>query len=290
MSWGNAPRRELRIGDRALALGPQPLLMGIVNASPDSFSSGAEATDLTAQQAHAQSLIDAGAHIVDIGGESASPAAEHVAPGDEIERVTPLVRYVASRGALASVDTWKADVARAAIDAGAAIINDISGLEDPDIARECARSGTALVVMHNPGRPKERVLVDDLYTDVVSEVVDGLRELCDRARSYGVGAEQLIVDPGPDFGKTPPQTIALLQGLARLHELGCPVLLPISRKDFIGALTRRMPRERDAGTLGAIDACLRDGAHILRVHDVRAAATFLEVRGLLSRETASSGN
>jgi len=208
-------------------------------------------------------------------------------PAHEIELVVPLVERVASElGAIVSVDTYKPAVARAAIAAGARIVNDVSGLRDPALAEVCAQTGAALVVMHTRAAPRERLQDADLYGDITEEVLAFLRERVALAIARGVDPEQLIIDPGPDFAKTPAQTITLLTQMGRLHELGRPLLMAISRKDFIGALTRRPPRERLAGTLAALEHGVRHGAHVFRVHDVAAAADFLAVRAALSGEQA----
>ena len=185
---------------------------------------------------------------------------------------------------MVSIDTYKPPVARAAIAAGARIVNDVSGLRDPELAAVCAESGAALVLMHTAAAPRVRRQDPDLYGDVVGEVLDFLRERVAVALGAGVSREQLILDPGPDFAKTPAQTIALLAHVERLHELGLPLLMAISRKDFIGALTGRPPRERLAGTLAALAHGVDAGAHIFRVHDVAAAADFLTVRAALAGE------
>jgi len=263
--------------------------MGIVNASPDSFSDGGLHASLDARLELARELLGAGADILDIGGESASTGRPPVAPEEEIERVVPLVqRVVGELGALVSVDTYKPPVARAAIAAGARIVNDVSGLRDPALAEVCAQTGAALVVMHTRAAPRERLQDPGLYGDVVGEVLDFLRERVAVAIAHGVAPEQLLLDPGPDFAKTPAQTIRLLAQVGRLHELGRPLLMAISRKDFIGALTGRPPRERLAGTLAALAHGVEQGAHIFRVHDVVAAADFLAVRAALAGQTEPS--
>jgi dihydropteroate synthase len=281
----SAPARRLRACELTLELGDRPWLMGIVNASPDSFSDGGMHRGLDAQLALARELQDAGADILDIGGESATTGRPPVAPAEEIELVVPLVERVAGElGALVSIETYKPAVARAAVAAGARIVNDVSGLRDPELAEVCARTGAALVVMHTRAAPRERLQDPDLYDDVTSEVLDFLGERIALARSHGVEQAQLIVDPGPDFAKTPAQTIRLLSEVERLHELGRPLLMAISRKDFIGALTRRPPRERLAGTLAALAHGVERGAHLFRLHDVAAAADFLSVRRALAGE------
>jgi dihydropteroate synthase len=288
------PARSLRVGEVELELGERPLLMGIVNASPDSFSDGGRYRTLEDRVALARELRAAGADILDIGGESATTGRAPVAVEEEIERVVPLVERVVAledgasgassqRCALVvSVDTYKPAVARAAIAAGAAIVNDVSGLRDPELAEICAQTGAALVVMHTAAAPRQRLQDPDLYRDVLAETLGFLRERVALALAAGMVREQLIVDPGPDFAKTPAQTIELLAGVERLHELGLPLLLAISRKDFIGALTGRVPRERLAGTLAALAHGLDAGAQIFRVHDVAAAADFIAVRAALA--------
>jgi dihydropteroate synthase len=263
--------------------------MGVVNASPDSFSDGGRHTTLDQRVELAAELLGAGADILDVGGESASTDSPPVEVEQEIERVVPLIeRVVSELGAIVSVDTYKPAVARAAIVAGASIVNDVSGLRDPELAEVCAQTGAALVVMHTRAAPKQRMQDLDLYPDVVEDVLSFLRERIAVALRVGVAREQLIVDPGPDFAKTPSQTIELLADLSRLHSLECPLLMAISRKDFIGALTGRPPRERLAGTLAALAHGVEGGAHIFRVHDVAAASDFLTVRAALAGELVPS--
>lgn len=282
-----APAHRLRAGAHLLELGDRPWLMGIVNASPDSFSDGGLHRGLDAQVALARELLAAGADIIDVGGESASTGRPAVEVEREIELVAPLVEALAGElGALVSVDTYKPPVARAAIAAGASIVNDVSGLRDAELADICAQTGAALVLMHTRAAPRERLQDPDLYgEDIAGEVLGFLRERMDVAISRGVDREQLILDPGPDFAKTPAQTIRLLSEVDRLHELGRPLLMAISRKDFIGALTGRSPRERQAGTLAALAYGVRRGAHVFRVHDVAAAADFLAVSSALNGES-----
>jgi dihydropteroate synthase len=273
--------------------GERAWLMGIVNATPDSFSDGGVHATLEARVELARELLAAGADVIDVGGETGRTNLPAVAVEEEIARVVPLIERVAGElGALVSVDTYKPAVARAAIDAGAAIVNDVSGLRDPALAEVCAATGAALVVMHTRAAPKVRLQDPELYADVVEDVLVFLRERIAVARGLGVAEEALIVDPGPDFTKTPAQTIELLREAERLHQLGRPVLMALSRKDFIGALTGRSPRERGAGTLAALAHGLDAGGHIFRVHDVAAAADFIAVREALrgtGRLPAASG-
>jgi dihydropteroate synthase len=281
--------QRLRARDRTLQLGERPCLMGIVNASPDSFSDGGLYASLDARVELARELLGDGAEILDIGGESASTGRAPLAAAEEIELVVPLVRRIVEElGALVSVDTYKPAVARAAIAAGAAIVNDVSGLRDPALADICAQTGAALVIMHTRAAPRERRQDPDLYADVTGEVLAFLRERVALAISRGVAPEQLLLDPGPDFAKTPAQTIELLASIGRLHELGRPLLMAISRKDFIGALTRRSPRERLPGTLAALAHGVEQGAHVFRLHDIAAATDYLAVRAALVGELEPS--
>jgi dihydropteroate synthase len=277
-----APERALRAGGRRMVLGGTPLLMGIVNATPDSFSDGGELPDVAARVARAHELAAAGAHIIDVGGESAIGGRPPVPADEEAARVTPVIERVARElDVLVSVDTYKPAVAEAAIAAGADIVNDVSGLRDPELAELCAASGAGLVLMHTRVAPKGTLLDPAFYDDVVADVRDFLAERVALAEAAGMHPEQLLLDPGPDFAKTPAQTVAVLRRLESLHELGRPLLLAVSRKDFLGAITGRDVRERGAATLAAVAWAADAGAHALRVHDVRATADFLAVRAVL---------
>jgi dihydropteroate synthase len=269
---------RLRLRDRVVSL-DRPLVMGIVNASPESFSVGASVGGLEQQVERALSL---GADIVDVGGESGVTDRPPVPAAEEAARVVPLVARLAAEGVVVSVDTWKAEVARAALDAGAAMINDVSGLLEPEVADACASTGAALVVMHTRARPKEKAFPP--YEDVMGDVLAFLGERMELARARGVGEEQLVVDPGPDFAKTPAETVDVLRRLGELRALGRPVLLAASRKDFLGAICDRPPAERLAGTLAAVGEGVDAGAAIVRVHDVAAARDFLTVRAALRGE------
>jgi dihydropteroate synthase len=284
-----APLHRVLAAQRVLELGSRPWLMGVVNASPDSFSDGGRYRTLQQRVELSAELLGAGADILDVGGESASTNRPQVDAQEEIERVVPLIeRIVAELGAIVSVDTYKPAVARAAIAVGASIVNDVSGLREPELAEVCAHSGAALIVMHTRAAPKQRMQDPDLYEDITQEVLGMLGERIALALDAGVAREQLIVDPGPDFAKTPAQTVELLANVSSLHLLGYPLLMAISRKDFIGALTGRAPRERLPGTLAALAHGVDAGAHIFRVHDVAAASDYLKVRSALAGELAPS--
>ncbi len=281
----SSPPRRLHTSTGTLELGGDPLLMGVVNATPDSFSDAGLHQTLEERVDRARSLLAAGARIIDIGGESGVTNRPPVDPEEEIERVVPLIERVAGElGALVSVDTYKPDVARAAIAAGASIVNDVSGLRDPSLADVCAQTGAGLVLMHTRAAPKQKLLDASFDGRIVTDVEEFLAQRIELAISRGVDREQLVLDPGPDFAKTPAQTVDVLRSLGSLHAFGRPLLLAVSRKDFVGAITRRAPRERLAGTLAAVAHGVAAGVHILRVHDVAHTADFLAVRAVLSGE------
>jgi dihydropteroate synthase len=260
----------------------RPLVMGILNATPDSFSDGGLHADLESRVERGLELIADGADLLDLGGESLVTTTAPIEAEEEIERVVPLIERLAPQLPI-SVDTYKAPVARAAIEAGAVMVNDPSGLIEPEVAEICAGTGAALVITHTRARPKQK-LHRPRYEDVVEDVKRFFNEKLDEARALGVQEEQIVLCPGPDMGKDPAQTIELLRRLDELTELGRPLLLAVSRKDFVGALTARRPRERLAGTLAAIAHGLPRGSRILRVHDVAAVRDFLAVRAALEGE------
>ena len=275
---------RLRARDTVLEIDRgRPLLMGIVNASPDSFSERAGAQGLEALVARAHELVSHGAAIIDVGGESGRTDRPAVSSSEEAARVTPLVERLAGEGLTVSVDTWRAESARAALAAGAAIVNDTSGLSDPLLAELCAGAGSALVVTHTRAAPKEKRF-HDYGRDVLGDVLELLRGRCCAALERGLAEAQLLLDPGLDLAKTPAESVELLRRLPELEALARPLLLAISRKDFLGALTGRSPAHRGAATLAAIEPALGCAAAVLRVHDVRAASDFIAVRAALRGE------
>ena len=273
----------LRLRDRTLEL-REPLLMGIVNATPDSFSDRQGDKEVAELAELALAQVEAGAALVDVGGESGRTDTEAVPVDAELARVVPLVGRIADAGVTVSVDTWRGPVARAALDSGAAMINDVSGLSDPEIADACAAAGAALVITHTRLAPKTKGFPS--YADVVEDVVALLRERAGEAFMRGVADEQLVFDPGIDLAKTPAESVEVLRRLAELRELGRPLLVGVSRKDFVGALTGRSPAGRSPGTLAALGAAVDGGAEILRVHDVADARDYLAVRAALRGEAA----
>lgn len=256
----------------------RPLVMGIVNANADSFSDpGVRTVEAVVERAVA--LVAEGAGVLDVGAQSAITNRPPVHPSDEAAAVVPVVRAVvdACPGVLVSVDTFKPEVAEAALEAGVHLINDVSGLRDPSLARLCAAAGAGLVVMHTAAPPLVRRQDPVLYRSVPAEVAAFLADRVAAAVEAGVDRRAIVVDPGVDFAKTPVQSLELLRGLGPVVDLGLPVLLALSRKDFVGALTRRPPRGRDPGTLGAIAALRHVPGQILRVHDVAATVDMLRV-------------
>ena len=252
--------------------------MGIVNVTPDSFSDGGQHAETDTAIAHGRRLREEGADILDIGGESTRPGAAPLAPEAEMRRVIPVIRALAADGALVSVDTRRAAVMRAALAAGARIVNDVTALTgDADSLAAVRDSGASVVLMHMLGDP-QTMQVNPVYADVVREVCAYLAERVQACRAAGLGADRIAVDPGIGFGKTVEHNLALLAGTPRLRALGVAVLVGASRKSFIGKLSRGEPApERVAGSVAAALAAIERGAHIVRVHDVAATRQGLAV-------------
>lgn len=264
----------------------RPLLMGVVNATPDSFSDGGELRGVEEQVVRALDLVGHGAAIVDIGGQSAITGVPEISIAEEIDRLVPVVAGVrADSECIVSVDTYRPEVAKAALDAGADVINDVSGVLDPALAAVAADQDAGFVLMHTRWRPKTREDARALYRGdggVVADVVSFLEDRLASLLGAGLSAEQIVLDPGPDFAKTAAHTVELLRALDQVVALGRPVLLALSRKDFVGVITNRPPKERLAGTLAAIAfSVARAPASILRVHDVREVHEFLAVLDVL---------
>jgi dihydropteroate synthase len=260
------------------------LVMGVVNTSPESFSNTGESSTFDSQLEHCAALVAAGADIIDVGGQSAITNRPELDAGEEIERVVPIISWLNKHhpGVLVSVDTYKPRVVEAALDAGAAIVNDVSGLANPEIVDACVRHRAALVVMHTRARPKVRLQRPDLYEDVARDVVEFLAQRTSVALERGLAREAVILDPGPDFTKTPHQTVEVLRRIADVRALGRPLLLALSRKDFLGAITGRRPRGRDAATHAAIAYFASTPGNIVRVHDVATARDVIRTVEVLA--------
>ena len=255
-----------------------PVVMGILNLTPDSFSDGGELPDPPAALERARAMVEAGAGILDVGGESTRPGAREVPAEEELRRIVPFLEAAAEHLSVPiSVDTRKAEVARTALDAGAAVVNDVSGLaHDPDMAGVLARSGAGVVLMHMRGTPatmKGMARYDHLLDEVAAE----LREAVGRAEEAGVERDRIVVDPGIGFAKTAEQSLELLARLHRLADLGLPLLVGPSRKSFIASVVDVPPAERVAGTVAACVLAYERGARLFRVHDVEPVAQALRV-------------
>ncbi|WP_231753466.1 dihydropteroate synthase [Rosistilla carotiformis] len=267
-----------KLPERSIALDHGPVVMGILNVTPDSFSDGGRLADCTAAVDAALAMEDAGAGIIDIGGESTRPYAPAVDADEELQRVVPVIQRL--RGRLAcpiSIDTSKAVVAQAAIDAGAEIINDVTGLQgDPQMFDVAARNKVAICAMHMQGSP-QTMQDNPHYDDVVREIYQYLEARKQQCLAHGIDSQRICLDPGIGFGKTHQHNIALLQGAAEFLKLGVPILIGHSRKGFIGKLTGDDLTLRDAGTVGVSLAMAAAGMHILRVHNVAMTVAALKL-------------
>jgi len=281
-----ATRRSFTIpiqGRAPLVLGPRTLVMGVINVTPDSFSDGGKALDPMRARDIAQAMEASGADVIDIGAESTRPGAAPLDGAAELKRLLPVMQAVAPHLTLPiSIDTYKASVAKAALDQGASIINDISAFEyDPLLGRLVAERQVPAILMHTRGRPEDMYAHAE-YSDVVAEVSGDLQRAIDRAIGMGVARDRLIVDPGLGFAKRADQSLAALVGIERLAELGFPILVGPSRKSFMTAATGPLaPEDRDWGTAAAVTAAILQGAHIVRVHNVEKMVHVVRVADAL---------
>ncbi|HEV2736751.1 MAG TPA: dihydropteroate synthase, partial [Longimicrobiaceae bacterium] len=256
----------------------RPLVMGVLNATPDSFSDGGLYDAPERALARAERMVAEGADLLDLGGESTRPGAAPVSPADEAARILPVLRLLRSRLSVpVSVDTRRAEVARLALDEGAEIVNDVSALADPGMGGVVAEAEAGVVLMHMRGTP-ETMQRDPRYADVAGEVADELAAALERARAAGIADARVVLDPGIGFAKTAEHNLELLARLGELARLGRPLLLGPSRKSFIGKILGGVPaEERDAGTAAACVVGLLHGARVFRVHDVRVVRQALDV-------------
>lgn len=260
-------------------------VMGIVNVTPDSFSDGGLFLDPEAAIAHGRELVEQGADIVDVGGESTRPGADPVSAEVERERTEPVVAALAADGATVSIDTSKAEVARAALGEGADLVNDVRGLKDDELARVVAESGAPCCLMHMPAEPDEMARHTD-YEDVVGEVAEALVARVDAAIARGVRPDGILVDPGFGFGKTFGQNLVLLRELENLRaSVGRPILVGTSRKGFLGHVTGRPVGERDAATAASVAVAIAHGAAVVRVHDAAACRDAVLVASAVAQAT-----
>ena len=273
-----------KLRTRTLAPGKIPLLMGIVNVTPDSFSDGGRFLSPAAAVEHGLRLAAEGADLLDVGGESTRPGAPPVSAAEELRRVLPVLKSLCERTAVpVSIDTMKAAVAREAVAAGVEAINDISGLTaDAEMPALVAASGCGVCAMHMRGTPRT-MQTDPVYENVVEEVFDYLRARRDALVSAGIDPGRIALDPGIGFGKALQHNLALLAGIERFHALGCSLLVGMSRKRFLGQLLGDVQADRTAGSIGAALAMARRGVEILRVHDVAAVRQALLVFEAIDR-------
>jgi dihydropteroate synthase len=281
--WANLQQAHapLQLGARTIRL-DQPQIMGILNVTPDSFSDGGRFDEVEVGRAHAAAMLEAGAAIIDIGGESTRPGAGRTWEGEELTRALPAVEYCAAMGAAISIDTRRAGVLEAALAAGAQMANDVSALRfDPRSIELVAKAGCPVVLMHAPGAGED-LHAGGQYGDVVFEVFDFLKSARARAIAAGIAAERIVLDPGIGFGKSLTDNVRLINALPLFHALGSPLMLGASRKRMIGALSRE--EEADARLAGSLALALRGmaaGFHLLRVHDVAETVQARNVwRGL----------
>ena len=278
MSHKTIARNKLRVGDRKL--GPGPVVMGILNVTPDSFSDGGDFLDPVHAVHQAADMLDEGAQVIDVGGESTRPGSEPVSSEEELRRVVPAIRGIldARPEAVISIDTYRAATAKAALEAGAHIVNDVTAfLGDPELTNVVADAGCPVVLMHMLGKPKT-MQQEPHYDDVVREVRDFLAGRAEHAVAAGIEPEDIVLDPGIGFGKTMDHNLTLLNHLDEITGLGYPVLLGASRKGFIGKISGiEEARDRVAGTVTTSVLGYERGVTFFRVHDVRANREALEV-------------
>src|SRR6267378_3092353 len=278
---------SLRLRSGKLMLGERTLVMGVLNVTPDSFSDGGKFFDAERAIEQAMAMERGGADLLDIGGESTRPGSAGISAQEELARVLPVLQALRGRLKIPiSIDTQKTEVAEAALDAGAQIINDISGLKsDPRIAKVAARRRVPLILMHMRGEPRT-MQAGGFARDVMKDVMQGLRKSVATARKAGIAKSQIILDPGIGFGKSFAQNYELLQKLPQLAKLGYPLLVGTSRKGFLGATLDRdgkpaPPEERIWGTAATVTASIMNGAHIVRVHDVKEMVQVARVADCL---------
>lgn len=279
----NSTNLTYQFGEAALEFGKRTYLMGILNVTPDSFSDGGRFFEQTDAVLHAFQMLKDGADIIDIGGESTRPGAESITVEEELRRVIPVTHKIRQKsGVPISVDTYKSQVALEALNAGANIVNDISGLHfDQKMADVIAEKGASVVIMHIKGTPKD-MQVNPRYSDVIKEVYNYLAEAVEEAKKKGI--KQIMIDPGIGFGKTVEQNLELISGLDEFRKIGVPILIGVSRKSFIGKILETAVEARLEGTAAAVTASIMHGADIVRVHDVREMRRVALVADAIRRQ------
>ena len=281
---------EVKWNGHVFRPGARTYVMGIVNVTPDSFSDGGKYMDPFAAVEHAKTLVAEGADIIDIGGESTRPGSERVPCDEELRRVIPVVERLSREINIPiSVDTYKAEVARRAIEAGASVINDISALRfDPDLGRVAADFGVPVILMHMLGEPGT-MQRNPQYHDVVSDIISFFEDAVERAISAGIKPEKIILDPGIGFGKLPEHNLEILRRLREFRALGYPILVGTSRKSFIARIVGQSIEERDDGTMATVALAIAGGADIVRVHDVKRTVRMVRMTDAIVREGEQNG-
>jgi dihydropteroate synthase len=274
---------DWRLGDVVLPCGARTYVMGVLNVTPDSFSDGGRYFDAEAAVEAGLAMVGDGADLLDVGGESTRPGAEPVPVDEELRRVVPVIKRLAAEVPVPiSVDTRKARVAEAAVEAGARVVNDVTAGSDPRMFEVVREAGAGMVLMHMRGEPRTMQALTD-YRDVVGEVLGYLRDRLAAAEGAGVERERLAVDPGLGFAKTTEQSLVLMRDVGRFLELGRPVVVGPSRKSFIGAVLGTGVDQRMEGTAGAVAWMVGQGAHVVRVHDVREMVRVVRVVDAIRR-------
>jgi len=285
-----APRPALQLGERTVRL-DQPQVMGIINATPDSFSDGGQFADAAAAAEAGADMAGAGAAIIDVGGESTRPGARAIWEGDEIQRIAPVIRQLSAGGTAVSVDTRKGDVMTAALEAGARLVNDVSALTyDERSAGTVATAGVPVILMHHQGDP-QTMQDDPRYEDVLVEIYLWLEARIAAAEAAGIARDKILIDPGFGFGKNVGHNLELMNGLALFHSLGLPLVVGASRKRTIGALSGEAPADqRLGGSIAFAMKAVEQGAQLLRVHDVPETVQALRIwRGLRDQALTPRG-
>ena len=279
-------RLELSCGRYTLDLDKRVHVMGILNITPDSFSDGGAYFNNTEKSLlRAEEMARDGAGIIDIGGESTRPGSSAVSVDEELDRVIPVIKALSGRIDIPiSIDTAKSEVARAAVENGASIVNDVTGLRgDPEMASVVARSGAGLIIMHMKGSPKT-MQVEPFYKDLIGEIIESLRESIAIAVGAGVPQDKIVVDPGIGFGKTVRHNLTILNRLSEFKSLGRPIMAGVSRKSFIGAVLNSPVNERLIGTVAAASVAIMNGARMIRVHDTKELVDAARIVDAIMRE------
>jgi dihydropteroate synthase len=281
----------IKCGQRILRFEQRPLVMGVLNVTPDSFSDGGVFYETETAVEHALKMVAEGADLIDIGGESSRPGSDPVSAQQEADRVLPVIEHLVrwSKTPI-SIDTCKASVARQALDAGAAMVNDISALGDPDMSTVVAASQAPTVLMHMRGTPRTMQSGEIVYSDLMGELCEALQAAADKAEQAGLAPQNVILDPGIGFGKTVEHNLTILNRLDRILDLGRPVLVGTSRKSFIGKVLGVETGDRLLGTAATMAVAAMHGAHILRVHDVTAMRQVIHMCTAIRDERPSNWN